>query len=775
MSRCNVPFLRRGCAGLAAAVLVLAGAARVSAAEGERVIDVEARGAQTVARETILAKVQTKAGMSYQSAIVSEDIRRLFALGYFTDVKAEVERTPEGLRLVFMVVEKPTISVIQVEGQRFLRHERLLQLFGVKAGELYDPRRIKEGVDRLKAEYARKGFSDVEIVSRAETDEQANTATVYLVVDEGARMRIHRVLVEGNQAFPDRRILKLLKTKRRFWFTSGAYTEQVLEEDLERVRAFYRTHGYQDVEAEHSIYRDPSGRGLLVHLKIVEGLQHRVGQVALEGVRLFPEREVLRVITLKPGAVFSTDALQEDLRLIKQFYGDRGYIRAEVTPDPQLDPSSKRVNLTYRIEEHDVVTIRRVEIQGNLRTKDIVVRRDLRAYPGERFDGAKIRKSIERLYNLGYFEEVSVDTRPTGAPDQEDLLVKVKESKTGSFSFGGGFSSVDRLVGLVELEQRNFDLLGYPHFTGAGQDIRFRVEVGTVRRYFDLSFTEPWIFGHPVSLGLDVYNRTRLRSRSLGLAFEEEQRGAGVRLGKEFFDRLVTTVGYQLFRTSITNVVDEASADLKAEQGRNTISELNISGAYDARNNRLDPTSGYYLFTSADLAGGPFGADRDFYRAQTGASLYVPHLRRFVFEGRVRAGIVKAFGDSERVPIFERFYGGGSGTIRGFEERRVGPRDPSSNDPIGGEATMVGTMEEVMTIVKNEQGKPIIKGAVFFDVGDVWRKVQDFGETFKAGTGVGARVNTPIGPVRLDLGFPLSDVAGEKQRPRFHFNISRSF
>ncbi len=762
--------------GLAALLVSLCVAANAWAAhEGERIILLDVQGAKTIAKETILAKVRSQPGSPYQEAIVSDDIRRLFALGYFTDVRADVEPLEDGLKLILVVVEKPTIGAIEIEGNRFLARPRLVELFAVKPGELYDPRKVKEGIELIKAEYVRKGFSQPEIVSRMERDEAANTATLSLVIDEGARTRIRQILVEGNQAFSDRRIRKLLKTKRRRWFLPGVYQEQVLEEDLERVRAFYRTQGYQDVDVTKAVYRDPSGKGLVIHLKVTEGLQHRVGQVAISGAVLFPEREIRQIIRLKPGAVFSQDALQEDLRLIKQYYGDRGYIHADVAPDPQLDQATKRVNLTYHLTERELVYVNRIEVQGNLRTKDTVIRRELRIDPGDAFNGASIRKSLDRLYNLGFFEEVSVDTQPTDDPAREDLLVQVKEAKTGSFSFGGGFSSVDRLVGLVELEQRNFDLWNFPTFTGAGQDLRLRAEIGTVRRFFDLTFTEPWLFGHPLSFGIDAFNRTRLRSRNLGLGFEEEQRGAGVRLGKEFIDAITVTLSYQLFQTEISDVVEEASADLKAEQGTNTVSVGGASASYDRRDNRFDPTRGHFLFSSFDLAGGVLGADKDFYRLQGGGSLYVPHGDRLVFEARVRAGLVDAYGDDTEVPIFERFFGGGSSTIRGFRERRVGPRDPTSNDPIGGEATLVGTLEEVVSIVKDERGRSILKGSVFFDVGNVWRRVDDFGETFKSGAGIGLRVNTPIGPVRLDVGLPITDVAGEKREPRLHFNVSRSF
>ena len=262
----------------------------------------------------------------------------------------------------------------------------------------------------------------------------------------------------------------------------------------------------------------------------------------------------------------------------------------------------------------------------------------------------------------------------------------------------------------------------------------------------------------------------------MGLAFQEEQRGGGLRLGKDISDLLHVGLGYQLFRTDISDVVDEASADLKAEQGTNTISEGSLSVSLDGRNNRQDPTDGYFAFISSDLAGSIFFGGRDFFRLQSGASYYAPHLGRLVFEARLRTGLVEAYGDSDEVPIFERFFGGGSGTIRGFRERRVGPSDPTSNDPIGGEAMLVGTLEEVMTIINDERGRPILKGSLFMDVGDVWRRVGEYGESLKAGAGIGTRINTPIGPLRLDLGIPVSSLdEGEKRAPRFHFNISRSF
>ncbi|HBH97430.1 MAG TPA: outer membrane protein assembly factor BamA [Candidatus Omnitrophica bacterium] len=740
-----------------------------------RVVSVEVEGTRTIATETCVARLQTRPGSPYLEHIVTEDIRRLFALGYFTDVRVETQSVAEGLRVIFRVTEKPALGEVAAEGFRRLGKDKILQLLGLKAGALYDARLLKEGLDRVKAEYRRRGFARVEAASSTQVDASANTVTVYVVIDEGPRMLIKDTLVEGNLAFSDARIRKVMKTKRRQWFIRGVYAEQVLEEDLERIRAFYRRAGYQDVQASSEVAAAPEGEGLYLIVTIAEGLQHRIGTISLAGTVVFPEREIRQVLTIKPGSVYQQEALQETLRAIKQYYGDRGHINADVAPDIQLDPDTKRVDVTFRITENELVYVHRVEVQGNLRTRDVVIRRELRIHPGQPFDGKLIRRSIERLYNLGYFEEVNVETAPTDAANREDLLVKVKEAKTGSFSFGGGFSSVDRLVGLVEIEQRNFDWRNWPTFTGAGQDLRFRVEAGSVRRNFDLSFTEPWIFARPISFGFDAFSRTRLRSQDLGLAFEEQSVGGALRLGKDLTDALRVTWNYQLFRTDISDIVEEASADLKAEVGRSDVSLSGLGISWDSRDNRFDPTAGWLVFGSADLAGGVLAGDRDFYRLQGGASAYWPHGRRFVLESRLHTGLVQAYSGSSTVPIFERFFGGGANTVRGFRERRIGPRDPRSNDPIGGEATFMGGVEEVATLMSDERGKPILKGTAFFDVGDVWQKVDEYGESLKAGAGMGVRVTTPIGPVRLDVGFPISRLEDEKRKPRLHFNISRSF
>ena len=279
---------------LASAVMVLAvSPLRAFSETGERIIAVTVRGNKTVAKETILARAQTKPGSEYDDRILSEDIRRLFALGYFTDVQLDLQKGTEGVTLTFVVQEKPSVGTIHIEGNRHIATPKILALLEVSEGQLYDPRKVKKGIDSITAEYHRKGYSEAKVVYRDAENSYENTTDLYLLIDESARMRINEVLIEGNLAFSDKNILKLLKTKAKRWwlFRAGTFNEQEAEADLERIKAFYRKNGYQDAQASFETYRAPNANGMLVHFKIEEGMQHRVGTVALEGVRLFPERD----------------------------------------------------------------------------------------------------------------------------------------------------------------------------------------------------------------------------------------------------------------------------------------------------------------------------------------------------------------------------------------------------------------------------------------------------------------------------------------------------
>jgi outer membrane protein insertion porin family len=354
----------------------------------------------------------------------------------------------------------------------------------------------------------------------------------------------------------------------------------------------------------------------------------------------------------------------------------------------------------------------------------------------------------------------------------QNLVVNVKETKTGEFSFGGGYSSIDFLIGFVEVTQKNFDIMNFPSFTGAGQLLDIRGQLGMVRHDISISWTEPWIFGYPLAFGFDFYNTAHSRQTDIGWAYDEERTGGDLRFGKEWTETFRTDLTYRLEDIRITNVNDGASQALKDESGSNWISSLNLSLTQDTRDNIYNPTKGYILTGSIEDAGGFLGGDKSFVKGTATAAVYHAFFEKFVLELKVRGGVVNAYGNSDSVPIYERFFAGGANTIRGYKERAVGPRDPGSNDPVGGEALGIGNAELTFPIYEK-----LIKGAIFYDFGNVHAKAQDFftwGD-IKSGAGLGVRVKTPIGPVKLDYGYPLVPNNDDKRTGEFYFSMSHGF
>jgi outer membrane protein insertion porin family len=453
-------------------------------------------------------------------------------------------------------------------------------------------------------------------------------------------------------------------------------------------------------------------------------------------------------------------------------YFDRGYIFAKVQEITSLNPQTEKVDINYKIAENEIAYVNKIKIRGNVKTKDVVIRRELRIYPQDRFDGEKLRRSKERLRNLGFFEEVSYDTQDTDRPNYKDLIVEVKEAKTGIFSFGGGYSTIDEFVGFIEIEQRNFDWRNFPYFTGDGQDLKLRTQWGSVHNSYNLSFTEPWIFDYPLSFGFDAYKLSHDRESDVGYGYNEDRTGGDLRLAKELSEYVKGSLMYRFDQIEISDVSSSASSDLKKEEGKNSISSVEFGVAYDSRDNIFNPSKGVIYDSRLEVAGGLFGADKDFWKLQTRASKYFPLFRGSVLELRARVGLADAFGNSTELPIYERFFAGGAYTIRGYEERMVGPIDAASQDPLGGESMLVVNLEYTYPVFN------LLKLAVFCDTGNVWRKLSDIaGGDFKSALGVGLRIKTPMGPVRLDFGIPLNKQPGEEARSngRVHFSMGYGF
>lgn len=733
------------------------------------VTKVEVEGNKNISGATILSKVRTRQGKPFSQLIASDDLKRLYALGHFTDIKIDLQDEEGGVAVIFRVKEKPIVSEIDLSGNKSIRKEKLQELIKSKIGEFFNLQQLKQDMRDVQKAYEAKGFPLANIDYEMQVDDQTNEAKILINIQEKMRVKIKEIHIEGNLTFSDKKMLKLMRTRRDSLFTSGLYREEVLDLDLERIKSFYHQNGFLDVQAAYEKSLGPEKKRMYITVRIDEGKQYLIGEIKIQGTVIFPEKEIKDRLSMKPDRVFNKDELKYDISNVQSFYFEKGYITAEVSVDTILNAETGKMDLIYNVVENELAYIDKIKIRGNTKTRDIVIRRELRAYPGEAFDGAKLKRSKERLYNLGFFQELSYDTEPTGVPNRRDLIVNVKEAKTGEFAFGAGFSSVDRFVGFVEIAQRNFDITNWHTFTGAGQDMRIKAEFGTSRREYDLSFTEPWIFGYPLSFGIDGYNRVRERSGTTGYSYDEQRTGGDIRLGKEFTEFLRADLMYRFESVDISNVPSDASQALRDEQGRNTISSLYLGLTRDSRDNIYGPSKGLVLSCSGEVAGGPLGQDKDFTKVIGTFDFYKTLIKELLLELKIVAAGADTFSDTDSLPIYERFYAGGTNTIRGFKERAVGPKD-TSGEPIGGESILYGTCELTYPIFK------LFKAAAFYDFGNVWENLGEFASgDFKYSVGIGVRVKTPMGPVKLDYGYPLEVDPGENKEGRFHFSMSRGF
>ena len=736
---------------------------------------IEVMGNKAISSNTVISKMKTRIGSPYQENVISDDLKRLYLLGFFSDIKIDTEDYKDGLKIIIQVSERPIIEKITFTGivHITMKDDKLKEQLKSREKQYLDYPKLTEDVRILQKMYEKMGFTNANITYKADVNKETNRADVQFIIVEDKKVRIKNISVEGAKAFSTGKILRLMKTKQAWFFNAGLLKDDVIKEDMERLKAFYQRNGYTDIKVDYTVKADEKKPYLLyVTVRISEGKKYLVGNVTVQGNKDLPEKDILaRLKECTPGKVFSPEFLRRDVSNIQSLYFDRGYIMAQVQETTSLNSYTGRVDIVYNITESEVAYVDKIKVRGNVKTKDLIIRREMRIYPGDKFDGDKLRRSKERLQNLGFFDEVSYDTEDTEAENKKNLVVDVKEAKTGSFSFGGGYSTVDSFVGFVQVEQKNFDWKNWPYFTGAGQNLTFRGTFGTVDSGFDLSFTEPWLFDYPISFGFDGYKREHKRDQDVGYGYDEKVTGGDVRIGKELTEYLRANLMYRYDHMEISNPTDDASNYLKEEVGTSDTSSITPSLTFDSRDNMNDPKKGNFLEGSYQWAG--LGGNRKFWKGYGRASHYFPMPMNSVFEVRGRLGAAKAFSSTPRVPIYERWFAGGAYTIRGYEERKIGPIDPQSGDPLGGEAMIVGNLEYTYPLFD------FLKVAAFFDTGNVWEKIKDLGKGgYKSGFGLGVRMKTPIGPIMLDYGIPLNRAPGQEERTkggRFHFSASHGF
>ncbi|OGX09670.1 MAG: outer membrane protein assembly factor BamA, partial [Omnitrophica WOR_2 bacterium GWA2_37_7] len=533
---------------------------------------IEVKGNNTIGIATILSKIKTRVGQEYLQSVVSDDLKRLYNTGYFSDVKVDRVNYEDGLKVMIYLEEKPIVEEVTFSKTKYIKAKSLKRKIKTTAGKFLDKKDLKDDIDTIKELYSKKGFIQAEVEEEVFADEVTNKVSIHFIVREGYRVRIKNINVLGNEAYKKKKILRIIKARKRSIFTGGYLKEDILKEDMGRITSFYEQNGFIDANASYTVETLYKGR-IEINIKINEGKRYSVGNVVVLGNRILSDKEVFSVMEyIEEGNVFSREKLGVDLAAIRTLYFDRGYIFANVEESTSLDTNTGKVEVKINIVEGGLAYIEKIKVQGNTRTRDIVIRRELRMFPGDRFDGTKLRRSKERLSNLGYFEEVDFDIEDTDAYDRKNLVVQVKEAKTGTFSFGGGFSTVDQVVGFVEIEQRNFDFANWPTFTGGGQQLKVRAETGSTKNNLLLSFTEPWIFDYPVSGGFDIYRRVREREENTGYAYDEERIGGMIRFGKQFSDIVSGGISYKREEVTIENFETGVSSDLIDVEGTNTTS-----------------------------------------------------------------------------------------------------------------------------------------------------------------------------------------------------------
>ncbi len=672
-------------------ILALAVAAVPLSALSQTVEEIRVRreGAGAVDEASVLSYTSVKIGSELNRQAITRDVRALEKSGRYSYVATDVERLPGGVAVIYVVKSKPRIRRLQIDGADELGNRKVRELLELGVGDLVDDSVIGTKALKVKEKYQDDYFPYSKLTWKITEDEASGTADVAITVDEGRRATVKAIEFTGNQAVPAKALRKVMKQKRWnrlfSWITGrGTYKPDELETDVESIRRVYMDRGYLDAKVSPPKISPHGAKGIEVEIPVVEGQLYKLGRIRVEGATIFKQSDIEHTaITNKLGDVASLAAIEKTQQAVQDYYGSRGYIGNQV--QYQMDPGAQgdTLDVVYRVKEGELAYIRDIKIRGNTRTKDKVIRRELTVYPGDKWNSVLVRNSERRLKNLGFFSDVAAIPEETDDPAKYDLAYEVEEQKTGQFLVGVGYSSVDSLIGFAELSQGNFSISDWPP-TGGGQKLRLRGTIGTEREDIELSFTEPWFLDRKLSLGVDLFRRDR---RFLSDEYDQINTGGRITLGKPLgnFNRL--NVFYGLEEIEVSDVDDDASDEIKAEEGTNIKSQVGLELIHDSRDSSFVPTRGNRSELSGFVAGGPLAGDVEIYGLEAQSSQYVPVWFDHVFSVKLWASTVEEWGDGDHVPIFDRLFLGGARTLRGFEFRDVGPKDepasPSAATPRG--------------------------------------------------------------------------------------------
>lgn len=715
--------------------------------------EIGVEGNRRVQEAVILGRVQTKIGSPFNPSQLSEDLRSIFGLGFFDDVQLKVEDFEGGVRVTFVVVERPFVRDVDFVGNKKIATSELQDRIDLKLGSVYNPVEVQKAKERLAEYYEQEGYFEVQITPEVEQFADGDVRVVFSI-NEGRRITIDRIVIQGNKGLTDRQVKRALVTQEREYFLlRGKLQRQKLDEDVERILALYNDHGYVQARVEgYDVAVDRAKARVTLTFTVVEGPQYRVDEVTITGVTLFPDSEVRRLVKLKPGDVYSRTKLRDSIRQITDLYGTIGRASVDIIPRTEQVQATAKVGIFLEVNEGPEVYVERINISGNLRSQDKILRREIPMAEGDLFTLQKLQRARQRLLNLGYFENVDVTTQPGSDKTRIIVNVEVTERPTGIFSLGGGYSSVDSFIGTIDLSQRNF--------LGRGWEAAIRIRAGANTQQGIISFTEPWLFDRPLSAGFDIFNTVREF-----IEYDYDTLGGGLRLSHPFAEYWRWHTGYRLTRDEISDLRGEAETTLRDEAGTRVTSLVTAALTRESRDSVIAPTRGGQVSLSVDFAG--LGGDSKFVKTLGAVSYFHPIWLGHVLSGRGEAGYGFGWAD-QPLPIFERFYLGGPNSIRGFKFRRISPED-DSGVRIGGTSELLGNVEYIIPLLFN------IRIAGFFDVGNVYGFNVKFDPTdLRYAAGAGIRWLSPFGPIRIDYGVNLDRRRGE-DAGALHFSVGSPF
>lgn len=786
-------------------------------------IDIQFEGFKNVSEQNVMAHIQQRVGMPYEETQVDKSVRSLYQSGLFEFIEARRSTLPSGnYELTFVVVPKYRVTQVIYEGLDNVDEDDFDDDVETASGLPLDEVQVKRDSTKIFDLLQKAGYTNAKVSYRIDRNDTTGTAVVIFEVQEGDKLDIDNIEFVGNEHYSSSELRGKMVTEEYFWLWSwliggGRLQEEDFQRDLETLRDFYKNEGYLDVEIPESevVLEYPSEGDLDIIITIHEGRRYYVGEIKFEGNQLFTTDRLKSILATKPGDVFSPKKIDEDVELLKDFYGQIGYLDTFVRIERLPNVESGAIDLTFVITEGEQFYVESITLQGNTKTRNSVIIRELALAPGDVFDLVRMKASQARLENTRFFESVNLAPEATNLPNRRNLRVTVKEGSTGNLTFGAGFSSVENVVAFVELTQSNFDIFNYRSmFQGGGQKFRLRLSLGVQSSEFLLSFEEPWVFQRELAFGFEIF---RTESNYLSSAYNELRTGIQFYLRKRLFELVEGRVSYTLEQVDIKDVDPYASPIIQQEAGIRTVSKLGFQLLRDTRNNLLWTTSGNRVEYISELAGTGIGGNTDYIRQEVRATQYIPTFDLFdqTIRLHARAGTViptktetgiyfdqrafqfQTFDDG--VPFFDKYFLGGPYSLRGFEFREVGPKDPISAEAVGGDTMGLVQVEYIFRFVEQLGLK------FFYDGGYVNQSAGSFipeAQTSYAAYAVGRPINgnftripysaktggwndnVGVGliilllgsPLNLDFGFPIhTDELNGGSGPVFNFSFGTVF